>query len=141
MNIRITNDGNDQDIAEIYEMLKEYNLSKREKSNNVPIGVFLEDEANNKLAGLTGETFGLWLCVKYLFVSEKLRGQGIGSEILMAAEDEAKKRGCKYVFVDTFSFQAPGFYIKHGYKEVFALENYLYTGKRHYYTKELCSDK
>ena len=38
---------------------------------------------------------------------------------------------------DTFSFQAPGFYKNHGYGEVFTLEAYPYTGKRHYYTKEI----
>ena len=137
MNIRITNDGNEQDEKDIFEMLKDYNLKNREQSENVPIGVFYEDENGQKLAGLTGETFGLWLCIHYLFVSESLRTQGIGSKLLKAAEEEAQKRGCKYAFVDTFSFQAPQFYLKHGYKEVFTLENYPYTGKRHYYTKEL----
>ena len=70
-------------------------------------------------------------------VSKELRGKHIGSELLKAAEDEAVKRGCKYAFVDTFSFQAPEFYTKHGYKDVFALEEYPVSGKRHYYIKEL----
>lgn len=137
MNFRITDDGNERDIHEIYEMLKEYNLSHREASRNVPLGVFFEDENSKKLAGLTGETFGNWLCIRFLFVSERFRGKGIGSRLLETAEKEAKRRGCKYAFVDTFSFQAPAFYKKHGYQEVFVLEEYPYTGKRHYYTKEL----
>ena len=58
MNFRITDDGDARDIHEIYGLLKAYNLSRREASQNVPIGVFLEDEADRKLAGLTGETFG-----------------------------------------------------------------------------------
>ncbi len=57
--------------------------------------------------------------------------------MLTAAEKEATERGCKYSFVDTFSFQAPEFYVKHGYQEVFTLENYPYKGKRHYYVKKL----
>ena len=77
MNFRITNDGNMRDIREIHGMLKEYNLSHREASQNIPIGVFFEDEHNQKLARLTGETFGNWLYIQYLFVSEQLRGQGI----------------------------------------------------------------
>ena len=137
MNFRITDDGNARDIGEIHEMLKEYNLVHREASENVPIGVFLEDENSRKLAGLTGETFGNWLCIRYLFVSQQLRGKGIGSKLLETAEREAKQRGCKYAFVDTFSFQAPTFYKKHGYREVFTLKEYPYTEKRHYYTKEL----
>ena len=134
---RITSDGDARDVHEIHEMLKEYNRRHREASQSVPVGVFLENETGQKLAGLTGETFGNWLCIQYLFVSEQLRGQGIGSKLLEAAEAEAQKRGCKYAFVDTFSFQAPTFYKKHGYREVFTLEEYPYTGKRHYYTKKL----
>ncbi|SFU75425.1 GNAT family N-acetyltransferase [Butyrivibrio sp. M55] len=137
MKIRITNDGNEQDIADVFEMLKAYNLSKLETSDVVPVGVYYEDASGRKLAGLTGETFGNWLCIKYLVVDESLRGQGIGSKLLKAAEEEAKKRGCKYSFVDTFSFQAPAFYVKHGYKEVFALKEYPITGARYYYTKEV----
>lgn len=95
MNFRITDDGDARDIHEIYGLLKAYNLSRRETSQNVPIGVFLEDEADRKLAGLTGETFGNWLCIQFLFVSEQLRGQGIGGKLLQAAEEEARKRGCK----------------------------------------------
>ena len=54
-----------------------------------------------------------------------------------AAENEAKLRGARYVFVDTFDFQAPEFYLKHGYEQVFELSEYPKTGKRHYYKKEL----
>jgi predicted GNAT family acetyltransferase len=78
---------------------------------------------------LTGEIFGNWLCIQFLFVSEQLREQGIGSKLLETAESEAKQRGCRYAFVDTFSFQAPIFYKKHGYQEVFTLEEYPYTEK------------
>lgn len=93
LKIRITDDGNEQDISEIYEMLKAYNLSNREPSRNVPIGIFYEDENNKKIAGLTGETFGNWLCIHYLFVNEHHRSKGLGSEVLIAAEKEAYKRG------------------------------------------------
>ena len=137
MDFRITDDGNQRDIDEIYEMLKLYNLSNRVKSENVPLGIYYEDENGKKLAGLTGETFENWLCIHYLFVAENLRNQGIGSKIMLSAENEAQKRGCKYVFVDTFSFQAPQFYEKLGYKCVFTLREYPYTGERYYYVKEL----
>lgn len=134
---RITADGDERDISEIHEMLREYNLAHREASESVPIGVFLEDGNSKKLAGLTGETFGRLLCIQYFFVSETLRGAGVGKRLLEAAENEAVRRGCKYAFVNPFSFQSPAFYEKHGYREVFTLEEYPYTGKRHYYTKEL----
>lgn len=136
MNFRITDDVSEHDVNEIHRMLNEYNLVHRE-NQKIPIGLFFEDENSRKLAGLTGEIFGNWLCIQFLFVSEQLRGQGIGSKLLQAAKSEAKQRDCKYAFVDTFSFQAPIFYKKHGYQEVFTLEEYPYTEKRYYYTKNL----
>lgn len=136
MELRITDRPTELDIAEIHDQLKKYNLSKREPSENIPLGIFLED-GTKKSAGLTGEIFGNWLCIKYLWVAEELRGQGIGSRILKAAENEAISRGAKYAFVDTFSFQAPEFYKKHGYGQVFELFDYPYTGSRYYYIKRL----
>ena len=136
MNFRVTTSPTEDDISGIHAMLKEYNLAKREKSENVPLGIFVEEDGK-KLAGLTAELFGNWLSIHYLFVDESLRGRGVGKSLMERAEAEAKSRGAKYAFVDTFSFQAPGFYKKLGYKEVFTLTEYPYTGSRTYFTKEL----
>ena len=122
---------------ELANLVRAYNRSNREPSKSEPLNIYLEDEDGNLVAGMVAETFGNWLEIEYLYVSDDLRGQGIGSKILEMAENESKNRGCKYSFVDTFNFQAPKFYKKHGYKEVFALKNYPYTGERYYYTKEL----
>jgi len=137
MNFEITDKINEKDEKIIFEALLEYNLERIEDKNPKDLGIYLEDETGKKVAGLIGDTHGNWLSVKFLWVSEELRGQLIGSEILKQAEKAAKERGCKYAFLDTFSFQAPLFYKKHGYKEVFALEDYPVTGKRYYFTKNL----
>ena len=108
---------------ELANLIRAYNRSNREPSKSEPLNIYLEDEQGNLVAGMVAETFGNWLEIEYLYVSDDLR--------------ESKERGCKYSFVDTFNFQAPKFYKKHGYKEVFALKKYPYTGERYYYTKEL----
>lgn len=137
MEFIITNEIKAVDREAIFEGLLEYNLSKIEDKNPKDLGIYLEDKQGKKLAGLIGDTHGNWLTVKYLWVAEELRGQNIGSQILMQAEKTAKERGCQYAFLDTFSFQAPQFYKKHGYEQVFALEEYPLTGKRYYFTKKL----
>ena len=112
-------------------------MERLEDKSPRDLGIYARDEAGNIVAGLIGSTHGNWLTVKFLWVSESLRGKNIGSEILEQAEETAKGRGCHHVFLDTFSFQAPQFYRKHGYQDVFALEEYPLTGKRYYFTKDL----
>jgi GNAT superfamily N-acetyltransferase len=137
MNFEITDSIKEEDKEIIFQGLFEYNSARIENRNQKDLGIYLQNEAGKILAGLIGNTHGNWLFVKYLWVSEELRGRNIGSQILKQAEETAKERGCKYVFLDTFSFQAPLFYKKHDYKEVFALEEYPVTGKRYYFTKTL----
>ena len=121
----------------IGDLIRSYNRSKREVAESEPLNLYIEDDSGELMAGLVAETFGNWLEIEYLFVKEDLRGQGIGSQLLQQAESEAKKRNCRSVFVNTYQFQAPAFYQKHGYKEVFTLKDYPYTGQRHYYQKNL----
>ncbi|MCY7217271.1 GNAT family N-acetyltransferase [Streptococcus cristatus] len=122
---------------ELGNLIRAYNQSKREPSKSEPLNIYVEDQQGNLIAGMVAETFGNWLEIEYLYVQEDFRGQGIGSNILNRAEKEARERKCKYSFVNTYQFQAPNFYKKHGYEEVFALKEYPYTGERYYYTKAL----
>ena len=121
----------------IGDLIRSYNRSKRETAESEPLNLYAEDDSGELMAGLVAETFGNWLEIEYLFVKEDLRGQGIGSQLLQQAESEAKKRNCRYVFVNAYQFQAPAFYQKQGYKEGFTLKDYPYTGQRHYYQKDL----
>ena len=131
MNFKFEN-GDSAKREELRNLLRTYNRSKREPSESQALDIYLEDEEGNLIAGLTGETFGNWLEVEYLFVKEEL-----GSKILDQAEKEARVRNCTYSFVNTYQFQAPDFYKRHGYQEVFTLKEYPYSGKRYYFTKDL----
>ena len=122
---------------ELANLIRAYNRSNREPSQSESLNIYIEDDHGNLIAGIVAETFGYWLEIEYLYVRDDVRRQGLGSKILKMAELESFNRGCKYSFVNTFHFQAPEFYEKHGYKEVFVLKEYPYTGERYYYTKEL----
>ena len=74
-----------------------------------PLAVFARD-GQSIVAGLAGETYSGWLFIRYLWVGDALRGQGIGRRLMGDAETRALERGCHSAWVDTFSFQAPGFY-------------------------------
>ena len=136
MQVRLENTVS-QKVQEIGGLIRSYNRSIRETAESEPLNLYIEDEQGQLLAGLVAETFGNWLEIEYLFVKDDLRGQGIGSQLLKRAESEAKNRNCRYVFVNTYQFQAPAFYQKHDYQEVFTLKDYPCTGQRHYYQKDL----
>jgi GNAT superfamily N-acetyltransferase len=77
------------------------------------------EDRSELVAGLSGWTWGQAAGVGMTWVSEKHRGHGLGSALLTAFENEAKRRGCTHVFVTSFTFQAPDFYQRHGYEETF----------------------
>jgi GNAT superfamily N-acetyltransferase len=65
-----------------------------------------------------------WLRVEVLWVDEAARGRGIGSRLLDEAERLAREMGARNAALETFEWQAPSFYQKHGYEEVVRLERY-----------------
>ena len=70
---------------ELANLIRAYNRANREPSKSEPLNIYLEDEEGNLVAGMVAETFGNWLEIEYLYVSEDLRRQGIGSKILKMA--------------------------------------------------------
>jgi GNAT superfamily N-acetyltransferase len=100
-----------------------------------PLAVFVRD-SERIAAGLAGETYAGWLFIRYLWVSDGLRGKGIGYRLMAAGEARAVERGCHAAWVDTFSFQAPGFYRKLGY-EVFGELDWSPDHKRFFLRKRL----
>lgn len=100
------------------------------------IAVFVRDAAGGIAAGLDGIAYGGWLFVNNFWVSDPLRGRGVGRALMGEAEGTARERGCHSVWLDTFSFQAPGFYQKLGY-EIFATLDYPPDHKRYFLRKRL----
>lgn len=75
----------------------------------------LGENSGEPVGGLLGHTsFGLFF-LDLFYLPEELRGAGLGSRIIALAADEARGRGCTAAFVYTVTFQAPGFYERHGY--------------------------
>lgn len=80
------------------------------------------DEAGELAGGVSGWTWGVAAGIGMTWVRETDRGEGLGARLLESFEDEARARGCTHVFVTSFTFQAPGFYQRHGYREIFRWE-------------------
>ncbi len=80
------------------------------------------DDAGELAAGMSGWTWGVAAGIGMTWVRDEARGHGLGGRLLADFEDEARRRGCAHVFVTSFTFQAPGFYERHGYREIFRWE-------------------
>jgi GNAT superfamily N-acetyltransferase len=96
-----------------------YNVAVTGFAEYYPVSIFLKDEHDEVLGGVLGHIWGKWLHITIVWLAEPIRGQGYGSQLLVAAETYARERGCQNVKLETFSFQARPFYEKLGY-EVFA---------------------
>ena len=81
------------------------------------LAVLLRGPGGELRAGLDGFTYAGWLFIRYLWVHAALRRGGVGRRLMTEAEDQARELGCHSAWVDTFTFQAPEFYAKLGYKE------------------------
>ena len=72
-----------------------------------------------------------------LWVREDQRGQGYGRRLVEQAEAEARRRGARHAYLDTFSFQAPGFYEKLGYEQFGQLPEFPDQHRSYFYAKDL----
>lgn len=99
------------------EELVAFNTAATGAADRGTFSVRVTDEAGELAGGLAAWTWGGLCGIELLWVREESRKDGWGSKILRAAEAEARRRGCDRVAVSSFTFQAPGFYQRHGYLE------------------------
>lgn len=98
--------------------LYDYNLALTDIADRRPIAAIAADpDSGAVLGGLWGRTELGLLFLDMFFLPETLRGQDLGSRLLDQVEAEAQRRSCRRAVVETSSFQAPGFYLRHGYTE------------------------
>lgn len=89
------------------------------------------------VGGVIGATYWDWLYINLMWIKEDLRGRGYGRQLLLQAEEEARRRGARQVYLDTFSFQAPDFYRGHGYQVFGELQDFPAGHQRYFLTKQL----
>ena len=88
-------------------------------------------------AGLSGYTLWQWLYIETLAVASSFQGQGLGKRLVLEAEAGAQSRHCRGAWVDTFTFQAPGFYQRLGYQPFGVLEQFPTPHQRQFLFKWL----
>jgi ribosomal protein S18 acetylase RimI-like enzyme len=95
--------------------LDQYNLAAAPLSDVRPLAAFASDPAGRVVGGAVGRTWGRCCELQQLWVAPERRTEGVGSRLLQAFEARGRQRDCDVYYLTTLSFQAPGFYRKHGY--------------------------
>lgn len=138
LTITVENNPDPKDIHAVIANILDYNnKSLKQEDVAYPLSVLIRDVKGEIVGGLVGKTHWGWLFVSHLWVSEALRGQGYGRQVLLEAEQAAKKRGCSHAYLDTFSFQALGFYERLGYKIFGVLEDFPPGHQRYFLQKQI----
>ena len=97
--------------------LDRYNQQQSGMTHSRPLAAVVSDpETKQVLGGTIGRTSLGLLFIDLFYLPDELRGAGLGSRILELAEEEGRRRGCRTSVLYTISFQAPGFYARHGYR-------------------------
>ena len=130
--LRVEDAPDPADVRVLEEGLYAYNVQQTGRDDGRWLGIFLRDGDGHIEGGLSGWTWAGWLKINLLWVREDLRGQGSGRALLDAAEKEALARGCGRATLDTYSFQAPEFYRKLGWRIVSVVEACPGPGQKHY---------
>lgn len=137
MNIEVLQNPEQKLIDYLDQKIADFNWANWEVNERIPLAVQIKNDNGEVIAGAAGRTFGDWLLINTLWVSDDLRGQNIGSQILREIEIAGKNRGCIKCLLDTLNFQAMPFYEKHGYKTQWIQRDYPKTGCKYFMLKEL----
>jgi ribosomal protein S18 acetylase RimI-like enzyme len=122
------------------KMLNDYTQEKKpEALASVNRKISLAYEVSGEIIGrLVGKTGFNCLTIELFAVDGKKRSSGVGSQLLAEAEAIAISEGCHLIFLETFSFNAPKFYIKKGFSVMREVENSPIKGQSHFFMiKEL----
>jgi ribosomal protein S18 acetylase RimI-like enzyme len=117
-------DPSSEDVGFLEDRLYEFNAEATGIRDGEGLGAFVRDEHGAILAAAAGHTWGGTAELKQVWVHPRLRGRGLGRELVAAAEAEARRRGCVQLVLSTHAFQAPGFYRKLGYETVAEMPEY-----------------
>ena len=97
----------------------------------------VRDGKGRLLGGLILQSYWQESYVELLWLSARARRAGFGSQLLEEAERRAQRRGSRLIHLNTYSFQAPVFYEKQGYRRFGGMSGSPQGASRHFYVKRL----
>lgn len=111
-------------VQYLEDRIYEFNSTATGITDGEWLAIFVRDERDRIVAGICGNTWGGCFEIRQFWVDESRRRQGLGTRLLGAAEEEARRRRCTQILLMTFSFQAPAFYAKRGFEVVATVDDH-----------------
>ncbi|MGD2168673.1 MAG: GNAT family N-acetyltransferase [Chlamydiota bacterium] len=102
---------------------------------------FIANDQENFAGAVVVDLFWGALHIKYVYVEDEYRGQGIGTQLMEKAFQYGRENQCPFAFVETMSFQASDFYQKIGFQLEFTRSGYKYNTAFHYLRKNLSKEQ
>lgn len=121
----------------LIEGIKVYNDRALPDMNKHTVTVAIRDEAGTLLGGVVGRQVEDSMYVEVVWNSDAVRGTGLGRQMMVMLEDEARKHGATEIWLYTMSFQAKPFYEKLGYTQFAELPWRNGTMARHFMRKDI----
>lgn len=126
-NLNIVQQWKQADSDFIRKKIIEHNMEQLPdnlKTSNDNISFILKDDLGEIIGGITANIFWNHMHIESLWVDKSVRGKSFGRELLKRIETYAFDNGCRFIFLDTFSFQAPEFYKNNGYEIFGTIEDH-----------------
>jgi len=129
-----------RDIERLGQGLTEHALAFTGGPGFAPIAVFARDADGELVGGISGFVNWTWLQINLFWISDDLRRQSLGSQLIDMLESAAIERGCTDAHLDTFSYQARPFYEARGYELFATLDDYPRGHQRFFLRKRLAAN-
>jgi len=102
-----------------------------------PLACFVRDADGAVIGGAVGRRWGECAELQQLWVRPDLRRRGWGAQLVRAFERRAAAHGCRRVYLETFSFQAPRLYRSLGYQTRHSVGGFAPGVEKHWMVHEL----
>lgn len=129
----------EEDVEFIEKALRQQNRLEAPSTQSkepVKYNLVLKDHSGDVVGGVITTIYRYSMYVETLWIDEKYRKGGYGTQLMIQAEETARAHGCTMMQLDTFNYQAPEFYKKLGFVQ-FGELGYKEGFVRYYFSKVL----
>jgi ribosomal protein S18 acetylase RimI-like enzyme len=126
----------EEDVAAVRNgALWAFNVAQTGDGDLQHLVIHVVTDTGAMIGGLVGTYLWGWLHIETVIIAESFRQQGVGTQLMRAAEIDARQRGYRNIYLETMSFQARPFYERMGY-EVFGTLDDFPPGHQQYFMRK-----